>query len=398
MANILFLSHRIPYPPNKGDKIRSWNFLKRLAEEHTVHLGCFVDLKDDRQYEAFLKERMETTCFQHTAPFQQKLLSLRGLLKGQCLTENAYPHKRLRSYVKDLIEGGSVDLIFLFSAATASLLPSRLTIPVVCDFVDVDSEKWRAYAETASWPMSWVYRREAEKLNQFEKSVYGTSQRSVFVSEDEATLFSALHGGGLKEISGIPNGVDFKQFDASQHEGKAQPKNIVFTGAMDYLPNIEAVEWFCRDMWPLIRAEHPDAVFTIGGGPVPARVKRLSANPNVTVLGFVENMAEVLAAAAVCVAPMKTARGIQNKILEAMAMSKPVVTTVLGNEGINAEHGEHLYVAGSPKEFATGVSALLDGPEAAKKVGASGHGFVKANFSWSRSYQDLSSVINEALR
>ena len=239
---------------------------------------------------------------------------------------------------------------------------------------------------------------ETVKLNQFEKLVSELSERSVFVSKDEAALFSALHGGALKEVSGIPNGVDLTQFDASQHQGKLQPKNVVFTGAMDYLPNIEAVEWFCRDIWPLIRAGHPDAIFTIGGGPLPARVKRLNAYPNVTVLGFVDDMAEVLATAAVCVAPMKTARGIQNKILEAMAMSKPVATTVLGNEGINGEPGKALNVADSAVEFAEAVSALLDEPEGAVKVGDAGHVFVTANFSWSRSYQYLSNLINEALR
>ena len=398
MANILFLAHRIPYPPNKGDKIRSWNFLKRLAEDHTVHLGCFVDTVDDRQHEPFLNRHMASTCFQYTSPLQQKILSLRGLLSGQSLTENAYPHGKLRSFTRDLLESGDVDLVYLFSAATASLLPPDIAVPVVCDFVDVDSEKWRAYAEVASWPMSWIYGREAVKLGEFEKAVSMLSERSVFVSRDEASLFAGMRPGKPGEICGIPNGVDFEQFRSSRYESNVRAKNIVFTGAMDYLPNIEAVEWFCRDIWPEIRHEHPTATFTIGGGPVPVRVKRLSAYPNVTVLGFVEDMAAVLSTGAICVAPMLTARGIQNKILEAMAMAKPVVTTKLGNEGINAEHAKHLWLANSAKEFASSVSKLLADPQVALKIGNSGQQFVKGHFSWDQSYEDLTSLIGEVLK
>lgn len=385
MARILFLAHRIPYPPNKGDKIRSWHFLEHLLARHEVHAGFFIDAEEDLAHVSHLEELCASVAFEFMTPFKQKLHALKGLLTGKSLTESAYPSVKLKQYVQGLLSAGEIDLIFVFSAAPFGWLPDRLSgVPVVTDIVDVDSAKWEAYAKQARWPLSWIYAYEANRLRAFENKVASRSELALFVSNEEADLFRArlpAVESNDANIVGLSNGVDALRFDPANYPGGGKAR-LIFTGAMDYQPNVEAVTWFATNVWPKLHSVEPDIEFYIAGRPVAPEVGKLDGLPGVSVLGPVEDMAAEIAQATVVIAPLQTARGIQNKVLEGMAMAKPVVATPAANEGINAVKGQCILVAGSPDEFVAAIGGLLADAAKAEEIGRKARQFVVEEFSW----------------
>lgn len=401
MARILFLSHRIPYPPNKGDKIRSWHFLEHLLERHQVHAGFFVDDKDDLQHIAYLEERCESLVYQYTSPFLQKVSALRGLINGGSLTENAYPSGMFRRRIASLIENGGIDLVFCYSAASFSFLPATpYGLPVITDLVDVDSAKWAAYAFEASGLKKLLYSREAAKLSLYENRVARSSKVTLLVSDDEARLMRARMPPEEADeclIAGIANGVDAERFSPARYPAPREGRRLIFTGAMDYQPNIDAVVWFTKKIFRKLKARFPDTEFVIAGRPVASKVQQLDADDGVRVIGAVEDMAAEIAKAQVVVAPLRTARGIQNKVLEGMAMAKPVVATPAANEGINAPDGQAIVLADDPNSFCDAVGALLSPDMEAKTLGYNARQYVLENFSWQASLNSLDRVIDPVL-
>lgn len=404
MARILFLAHRIPYPPNKGDKIRSWNFLNHLRKSHDVHLAFFIDNKDDKKYLDFLSERCASIMYAYAAPLYQKLVSLRAFFTGKSLTESAYPSRKIRRQVNHLINTQNIDLIFVYSAAPFAWLPSNITnIPIIADLVDVDSAKWAAYAEKSNFLMKWIYKREAETLEAFENVIAQQCHSTLLVSSDEAALFRNKLGNKRTpndKIIGIPNGVNCEVFKPSvlrETRDANRECKLVFTGAMDYAPNVEAVLWFVDNVLHELSAKKLVVELVIAGGPIAPRVKELSQRNNITVLGRVPDMAAIIETADIIIAPLQTARGIQNKVLEGMAMAKPVIATSAANEGINANDGEAIIIANSPEAFARKIEMLINEPERAKLIGARAREYVKKEFSWPNAFQLLDNIIIEAL-
>ncbi len=400
MARILFLAHRIPYPPNKGDKIRSWNFLKHLLDAHEVHAAFFVDDKQDLEHLPFLEERCESVCHQFASPLFQKMMSIRGMLRGTSLTENAYPSPLLRRHVARLIEGNKVDLVFCYSAASFGFLPADLCgIPVITDLVDVDSAKWMAYAQNSSGIKRALFAREARTLARFEAGVVQSSNASLLVSEDEATLMRnnlKKIGSQSESVSGISNGVDCDAFSPDRYQAPIKGKRLIFTGAMDYQPNVDAVVWFAENVMRQLRIDMPDVKFIIAGRPVAQAVRNLDAIDGVNVLGGVEDMAAEIAKADIVLAPLQTARGIQNKVLEGMAMQKPVVATWAANEGINAPDREAVWIAETPDDYINAIKKLL-GPSCDNTLGNNARRFVLDSFTWSSSFKKLDNILNRLL-
>jgi len=397
MAEILFLAHRIPYPPNKGDKIRSWHFLEHLTKSHKVHLGFFVDDKSDLVHTKMLGNITESISYQYISPLHQKVRSLMALLDGRPLTLAAYPTKKLQGYVNHLLSDERLDAVFLFSSAMGQFIPVGCSVPVLLDLVDVDSEKWGTYAEKAKWPLSSLYKREFNLLSDYEVRLAADFAKTLLVSEQEANLLRKKEGAQSAKVVGLQNGVDTDIFNPDKYDANSGDKTIIFTGAMNYLPNIEAVEWFCKAVWPLICENIPSARFVIAGGPSVARVNRFGELAGVEVLGYVEDMAKEIAQAAISVAPLLTARGIQNKVLEAMAMAKPVVATSLANEGIEATDKQSILVADDAQSFADCIMLLLDDPVLAQKISINARDFVVENFSWGQSCRDLDKYLDEAV-
>jgi len=406
MARILFLAHRIPYPPNKGDKIRSWHFFENLAREHDVHLGFYVDDRRDLQHISYLQSMSASLCYKKVSPFRQKLRGLvLGLMQQLPFTLAAYPQKRLRDYAKRLIQNREVDLVFLFSAATAPLVMEKGRIfkglPVIADLVDMDSAKWSAYAARSGWPLSALYRREARLLRSYEAFLAGVADATVFVTGAEATLFRQ-ETDSKGRVETVPNGVDLKMFDPDRFgSGSKNPANepvVIFTGAMDYRPNVEAAVWFCRHVWPEVRRQVPRARFRIAGAPVAPRVTEEAAKADgVEVLGYVEDMAAEIAAADIAVAPLLTARGLQNKVLEGMAMAKPVVATPAALEGIEAVPGDDIMLADGPGDFASAVTSLIGDSGKRATLGANARRFVEAHHAWKPALAKLDLLVRDIL-
>ncbi|WP_262695021.1 TIGR03087 family PEP-CTERM/XrtA system glycosyltransferase [Kordiimonas aquimaris] len=404
MARILFLSHRIPYPPNKGDKIRSWNFLKHLLCKNEVHLGFFIDDKADVKHISFLQEQCASVMYAFASPLKQKLSAIKGFVTDKSLTECAYPSKKIRQDIKSLIFTKKFDLIFVYSAAPFAWLPSQVDdVPIITDLVDVDSAKWEAYAAGASIPIRWIYNREAKYLSRFEAFVASKSKACSLVSNDEAALFKKRMPLNLQkttQVYGITNGVDCAAFNPRIQNETGAKQNIstrlIFTGAMDYRPNIEAVKWFTKHVLPKLFDHDSSIEFIIAGAPVAPEVKELSHHAYINVLGRVDNMADEINSADIVVAPLQTARGIQNKVLEGMAMAKPVIATSAANEGINAPDNEAIIIADTAEAYVAAINNLLADPKQSAVIGKNARKFVEQHFSWSASWSALDNMINSA--
>jgi sugar transferase (PEP-CTERM/EpsH1 system associated) len=257
----------------------------------------------------------------------------------------------------------------------------------VIDFVDVDSDKWAQYAPTVGLLTRWIYRREAARLLDFERRVAAELDASVFVSEHEANLFRKLTPGAADKVWHVNNGVDTVYFDPelpfdNPYEPGARP--LLFTGAMDYWPNVDAVCWFAQDVMPRVRALQPAATFHIVGGNPTDRVRRLGDDPAVRVVGRVPDVRPYLRHAAAVVAPLRIARGVQNKVLEGMAMARSTVVTPPALEGIAARVGTEVLLGDSAEELAVrAIEAIAAGGDAC--IGRAARQRVLADFDWDRS-------------
>ena len=387
MGNLLYLVHRLPYPPNKGDKVRSYHLLKHLAQRHRVFLGTFVDDPDDEQHVGTVRSLCTGLHVARLAPRFAKLRSLRGLLTGQALSLGYYRDAGMKAWVADTIASQKIDATVVFSSAMAQYaLPTGAAggSTLLVDFVDVDSAKWAQYAGQHHWPMSWVYEREGRCLLAYERALAQRARRSFFVTDSEAALFLRLAPECRQVVQTMGNGVDARFFSPdparlTPFEGDQQA--VVFTGAMDYWPNIDAVTWFAANVVPLLRQSWPRLCFYIVGRSPPPAVCALASDA-VVVTGTVADVRPYLQHAAVVVAPMRVARGIQNKILEAMAMARPVVAAQDCVDAIEAESPAELVAATSAHQYAQVISTFLQQPSHAADVGAAGRQCVLRRYSW----------------
>ena len=393
MAELLFLCQRIPFPPNKGDKIRSFHLLRHLARNHTVRVGSFVDDPTDWQYAEALREHC-TELF--LVPLNRRWATLRsasGLVSNLPLSVPFYRDRRLAAWVRQTLAQQPVDAVFVFSSAMAQYVPRDAARPrrFTMDFVDVDALKWAAYAESKRGLAGWIYRREARTLLEHDRAVARRADVNLLVSEREAALFRNLAPESAGKIHALSNGVDAAYFDPSAIATTSPPDapSLVFTGAMDYWPNIEAVIWFADHVLPGVRARHPNAVFRIVGLNPDRKVLELGERPGIEVTGRVPDVRPYVAAASAVIAPMAIARGIQNKILEAMAMARPVVVSPEGLEGIAATDGREVFCTErQPEAFLARTLAALDRPTG-ETIGAAARAFVLDRFSWDSTLAEL---------
>jgi len=378
------LVHRIPYPPNKGDKIRSYHLLKHLARHYRVHLATFVDDTDDLQHVPRVKALCAESYFAALKPRAARVRSLGALLSNRPLSLDYYRDRGMQAWVDEVMQRQQIGRILVFSSAMAQYAERYSSARRVVDFVDVDSDKWRQYAEKTRWPMSWLYQREARELLRYERHVARTCDASLFVSEPESRLFKTLAPESAQRIGFFNNGVDTEYFSPDRAYDNPYPvaaHAVVFTGAMDYWPNIDAVKWFASDVLPSLRLAAPQTCFYIVGARPSAEVQALARTAGVSVTGTVPDVRPYLAHAAVAVAPLRVARGIQNKVLEAMAMAKPVVVSAQALEGIDAAPETELVLALDARQFTTAILALLAKPDPALCVAARSR--VELDYSWS---------------
>ena len=424
---ILYLSHRIPYPPNKGDKIRSLNEIKHLSSIHEIDLACLADDPADLKHEGDLKEYCKQICIAPLKPLNAKAKSIVSLASSRPLSVGYFYSRSLQNIINGWLSSNSYDAVICFSSPMAEYLfrspslesifsinpgvsrekrvtsnaqPATRNPQLVMDFCDLDSDKWRQYSLDSAFPLNLIYRIEASLLLRYEKRINRQFDHSIFISHQEADLFLRLYPEA-KNVTVIPNGVDYEYFSPTSLslEPSASDHNktpiLLFTGAMDYHANVDGVAWFCDEIFSLVKREFSGSRFFIVGSNPTHKVRALDRRDGVTVTGFVEDIRPYYQMADVCVIPLRMARGVQNKVLEAMAMGKAVVTTTRAAEGIMAVSGEHVLVQDTAKGFINAVSKLVKDQKAGKALGTRARELVTEKYDWSTNMKKFDTLLQK---
>lgn len=399
MRDLLFLCHRLPFPPNKGEKIRAYHALQYLRRHFRVHLGTFIDNEDDASYADQLAADCASTCFVRMPPHWARLSGLSALLRDEALSLPYFRNAALQRWVSKTLEQHPIGTCLAYSGPMAQYLPfstSHGPLWRVLDLVDVDSEKWHGYADNKPWPLSALYRREGRLLLEYERKAAAEFDRVMLVSPAEAELFKRRAPESAGKVDFYSNGVDSGYFmPQPQHPSPlGDARAIVFTGAMDYEPNIDAVTWFAERVMPALRSQHGELQFYVVGSRPAAQVRELQRMPGVVVTGSVPDVRPYLQHAALVVAPVRIARGIQNKVLEAMAMQKIVIASPQALEGIQAEHGSEVIRANGGAEFISHICRQLHAPD--QRIGAAARRRVLSDYRWNQNLQRLGRVLGVA--
>ncbi len=383
---ILYLTHRAPYPPDKGDRIRNFHLLRTLAKHGRVWLGSLTDEPVAPENLAALQALCERVAVVPNGRFRRWLHAGASLLSGKSLSEGLFAERQLRR----ILRSWRRETRFRAAVVSASSLVPYLrmrelaTTPAIVDLVDVDSQKWLDFAAASSPPKSWLYRWEGQRVRSLERALPGWTRAVSVVSRVEADLYEAFAGAGTATVA--TNGVDLDYFSPGPEGSNLE---CAFVGAMDYLPNIDGAVWFTREVWPAIRARHPSAQFRIvGRKPAPA-VAALAAMAGVTVTGSVPDVRPFVASARVVVAPLRLARGVQNKVLEALGMGKAVVATPAAMAALQTEPGKHLLKAAAASEWIEAVCGLFADPERCRDLGRAGRRYVEEHHQWDNCLEPL---------
>lgn len=387
VREILFLAQRVPYPPDRGDRITTWHLLRHfIAQGHRVRIGCFLEAPADEDAVAELRAR---GCEVLTARHRAKLWLLPGLFTGRPLTVLHFSARGLLRRIRESGAERAIDLCYAYSSSMGfwmmelaagrdddgPLSRSRK----IAHFAELDSDKWAQYATSQRFPASWVYRREARLLLERERRLARFADVNVVCSPAEKALFEQRIPEAPAVV--LPNGVDLETF----RPGAAnEPHTVVFTGVMNYLPNVDAVLWFAESCWPDIRHRFPAARFLVVGSGPTREVQRLNGRHGIVVTGRVPSTVPWMQQASVAVAPLRIARGIQNKVLEAMACGLPTIVSPKACTGIDAVDGEHLLVAADGESTVRAVRRLFEDPPLAASIGRAARRRMEERYEWSR--------------
>lgn len=358
-------------------------------------------LTDDPRDEPYVSSLAKyAACVKHCkiSPWK-KIWLLPNLLQGRSISVDYFYSSALQVEIDALLEDEAIDYVFCSSSQTAEYLfrskhwNGKLRhISKFIDMIDMDSYKWVQYADHKPWPQSWVYRTEGKNLLCHEKKIAANFERIIFVSDLEKSLFIAKVFQNVPQdnVLAIGNGVDLDFFSPAYiSKVRKDSPVLIFYGAMDYWPNIQAVVWFANNIFPLIQQHVASVKFYIAGSNPSHDVRVLGKRRGIEVTGFVDDIRDYIALADVCVMPLRIARGIQNKVLEAMAMGKPVVCSPEAHEGIDAEDGVELFLAVSPDDFAAKTIELLaDGP-LRNAVGERARSCMEKKYAWAEKLSAL---------
>jgi polysaccharide biosynthesis protein PslH len=408
-GELLMVVHRVPYPPDKGDKIRSFNQLKFLVERGwKVHLCTLADDPSDMQYAVELLKLCASVTIEPLHSKLQKIKSLSAIIMRLPMSARYFYSENLQQRVNDVLGNHPISAVLCFCSPMAEYLRRASVNPLphgrsrhvsyIMDLVDVDSDKWGQYAEHHSAPMKWVYHLESQLLHRYERSVTDWFDAVVLVSEAEADVFRNRTGYRHK-IHAVGNGVDLAYFHPADKKNIRTNTRISFCGAMNYLPNIDAVCWFAREVLPRIREELGEIEFWIVGGAAGNDVRALENLPGVRVTGRVDDVRPFVWDSDLSVAPIRIARGIQNKVLEAMAMGVATLVTPQAFEGLEAEAGRELIVSpAEPEEFAAVAIELLRDPQRRQDIARYARLMVEEKYSWEGRLQVLDDLLLGSFR
>ncbi|HEY7499686.1 MAG TPA: glycosyltransferase [Vicinamibacterales bacterium] len=398
---ILWLNTNLLLPLDKGGKLRTWHLMRHLAKRHEITCISFADPAPPHAHIAGMSEvcsklvtipRREST--KEGLRFYAAVA--RHVLNPLPYAVAQYRSRRYRRAVRRALAAGSFDRIVCDFLVPAVNMPNRLPCPSALFTHNVEAEIWRRHAETERRPMrKRLYRTQWKRMLRFEGRTMARFDRVLAVSEVDRDTLQRLYGNELAApVSVIPTGVDTQYF-VPQPVDPSGARRIVFTGSMDWLPNADGVEYFCREILPLIRRDEPDATFTIAGrSPTPA-VRRLAQDRGVEVTGRVEDIRPYLAKSAVYVVPLRIGGGTRLKIFEAMSAGRAVVSTSIGAEGLPTENGRHLLIADDPQAFAHAVVRLLRDATTREAIERAARALVTGRYDWAAAAMHLEQALVE---
>jgi sugar transferase (PEP-CTERM/EpsH1 system associated) len=386
---IFFICLRVPFPPDRGDKITTFNVVRHLSSTHEVHVFCLSDGAADDANVAALGNYVRSVTAVPRSTIGEKFRGVKALLTGAPLSVALVNEKQLHLAVNSKAASLPPDLIIAYSSNVAQFVTNFSSTPRLMYFGDLDSQKWLQYGEKLAFPINWIYRRESKLLLEDERRTAKTFSHSLVCTSAERRDFERLIPGASVDV--LPNGVDLEGF-RSRHIAK-QAGTMIFTGVMNYFPNVDGVQWFCDSVLPLIRERVPHATFIICGMSPTATVRRLAKRPGVVVTGAVPDVRPYLDAAEICVVPLRIARGIQNKLLEGLAMGLPCISSRCSWAGTVIGEGEGILVADDPVEFAEHAINLLQDDQYRELMGRKARAVVEEKYTWDDQLQRLDLII-----
>lgn len=401
--NLLFLTHRVPYPPDKGERYRAWQQIRFLARRHRVHLLSLADAEPGAGVSQALREGCASAHVVVTGRGAGRLRALSGLVRSRPLTLSYFDSAEARRLAARIVETENIDAAIACSSSM-SLYGLGLGVPAVLDLVDVDSAKWRDYGERGPWARRWLYRLEATRLSRFEAEVVPRYDAVAVTTGREAEELERVVGSPVETIV-LPSRVEAEEttpWDApAAVRGADADGRIVFTGQMDYFPNVDGMTWFARRVFPEIRRRYQRAQLTIVGRSPVGAVRRLAGLPRVEVTGEVPEVDPYLQRASLFVAPLRVARGIQTKVLQAMAVGLPSVVSPPVADGLascDLELGDHVRVAEGVDGFADAVTESLADPERLRRAGEAAQAEVRRRFGDDRPLPRLEEALRRITR
>lgn len=392
-VRILFLAQRVPYPPNRGDRITTYHEIRILARKHEVYVAALAESEEEASGVDELRKICPVVDVALLPRWRSKIQAASLAASPLPLTLPFYFSPELAAKVGYRIATTQFDLIHAYSSSTAQYVDWAVHLPRVMQFADLDSIKWREMYEMNRWPKSWVYGAEAARLLWYERSIARRYQRCLVVTEEERQEMEKLIPHVRSAVAA--NGVDIDFF--APQEIEAEDDHLVFVGVMDYYPNEEGAEFFCKEVLPLVREKRRSCKFTIVGARPSERVRALDRLPGVTVTGAVDDIRPYMARATLAVIPLRLARGVQNKVLEAMSMGMATVSSVAAFRGVRAVEGEHGLVADEPQDFAEKVLSLLSDPERRSSMGAAARQVMIDEYSWEAKVGQLEALYQKVI-
>lgn len=390
---ILFVTSRFPYPPLKGDQVRSYHQLLELGKRHDITL---ISLCEEGELESDMGE-LDKICSKIVRIPRSKYAGLfdalvMPLFRGWPVQVGLYHSRRLRRSVREHLSIGHFDVFHVQLSRLDPVVPANPGVPLVMDMVDALSLNMQRRADQDSFFRGLIFRLEAWRMRALESRIVRRYDKVVVVSEADRIAL-----GSASNVHVIPNGVDTGRFCFGL-EGR-KPDSIVFSGNMSYFPNVDAAEWFAEKVLPLIVRRRPQVEFVVAGANPHQRLRRIAeGNPAVVLTGFVPKMEDVLSSMTLAVAPMRSGTGIQNKVIEAMASGLPVVASTFALGGLRVQDGRELLVARNEQEFADAVVGLLADPERRTEIARQARMYVEREHSWEGSAGQLETVFSQERR
>ena len=395
----LYLSQRLPYPPNKGEKIRTFHQIKYLLDnEHEIFL-CYPYTSND-ELELFKQfTNLYGVHAQRRKLGSKALRYFSGIVSHKALSISNFYSLRLQEIIDQLISNEAFQNIVCTSSSMAEYIFNSSTLPksknrpkLIMDFMDLDSDKWRQYSDSSTFPMKYIYKRESVLLAKYEQKIYHFFDICFFISQAEVDLF-CQNNECTKRPLAIGNGIENKSFTPAIHPPENNDPVFIFTGVMDYKPNIDSVLWFTNNIWSKIIKKHPESRLIIAGMNPVQSILTLANIKGIEVTGFVDDILPYYHQSDFFIAPLRIARGVQNKVLQAFSCGLPVIATSMGAEGIDYTDGKNILIADTPDAFFNSIERLISNKILYQSLKENALELIKNHYSWDVKLAPLEKIL-----